>query len=507
MSTSTSAFSAAPMAHAAPTDRLRDLAATTLLGADRSGVNSAAKIATDAAIAGTMSRAGYRDSIVHAPLPPCPPEQLQQASAASSATLSRLLADGDPVLIEEWLTLAKAHSRRVSHSSLPALLDWGAARSARSPFVLPVLGARGEWLASLNPSWSALVGATSLPTDPIAAWSTSTTQERLHLLAAARREKPDLARQLLASTAKEDGAEERRRFISHFEVGLSPADEAFLESSLDERSKLVREAAASLLLSLPNSAYVQRMLARAREAIQFQEAKKGLLRKKSVALAVALPKEWDPAFERDALEQKPPSGTGERAWWLQQIVARTPPAALFEGTPPEAILQAISDSEYSDTLPAALRESSARFGDVNWSIAVAQHELNAPRKGKSDNLPTVPAGLSTEHAASIIHTLIADDRFNLQASWGYASGIPRPWPLALSQSTLKLLATKKVKGVPQWYEIGPAIEDISRSIHPGAAPALDAMLRTMFKDDLPPSISKCVDRLTLRSEMHKEFHS
>jgi len=249
------------------------------------------------------------------------------------------------------------------------------------------------------------------------------------------------------------------------------------------------------------------MLARAREAFQYQEAKKGLLRKKSVALAIALPKSWDPAFERDALEQKPPSGIGERAWWLQQIVARTPPTALFEGTPPEAILQAISDSEYSDTLPAALRESSARFGDAKWSIAVAQHELSAPRKGKSDNLPTVPAGLSTEHAAAIIHTLIVDDRFNLQASWGYASGIPRPWPLALSQTTLKLLATKKVKGAPQWYEVGAALEEISRSIHPGAAPSLDAHLRAVFKDDLPPSIVKCLDRLTLRSDMHKEFHS
>jgi len=501
--------SALPPSPTSPTGRLRDLAAATLLGADRSGGDSAAKIATDAAIASAMSRAGYRGSIAHAPLPPCPSEQLQSVSAASSATLARLLADGDPVLVEEWLTLAKLRNLRVGHSSLPALLDWGVGvgRAARTPLVLPVLGARGRWLASLNPIWSALVGASSLPADPVGAWSTSATSDRLLLLAAVRREKPGLAPQLLASTANEDGADERRRFITLFDAGLSPADEAFLESSLDDRSKLVREAAAALLVSLPSSAYVQRMTARAREAIQLQEAKKGLLRKKSVALAIALPKAWDPAFERDALEQKPPSGIGERAWWLQQIIARTPPASLFGTTPPEAVLQAISDSDYSDTLPAALRESAARFGDIAWSIAVAQHELNLPRKGKSDNLPTVPAGLSTDHAASIIHTLIADDRFNLQASWGYASGIPRPWPLALSQSTLKLLAAKKVKGVPQWYEIGPAIEEISRSIHPDASPALDAMLRTMFKDDLPPSITKSLDRLTLRSDMHKEFHS
>ncbi|MBL8886735.1 MAG: hypothetical protein JNK16_08745 [Phycisphaerales bacterium] len=504
MSASTSALPPSPTS---PTARLRDLAAATLLGADRSGGDSAAKIATDAAIAGAMSRAGYRGSIAHAPLPPCPSEQLQSVSAASSATLARLLADGDPVLVEEWLTLAKLRNLRIGHSSLPALLDWGVGRAARTPLVLPVLGARGTWLASLNPSWSALVGATSLPADPVAAWSTSATSDRLLLLTAVRRERPELAPQLLASTAKEDGADERRRFIALFEVGLSPEDEAFLESSLDDRSKLVREAGATLLASLPNSAYVQRMTARALNAVQFQEAKKGLLRKKSVALAIALPKTWDAAFERDALEQKPPSGIGERAWWLQQIIARTPPASLFGTTPPDAILQAISDSEYSDTLPAALRESAARFGDIAWSIAVAQHELNLPRKGKSDNLPTVPAGLSTDHAASIIHTLIADDRFNCETSWAYAAGIPRPWPLALSHSTLTLLAKKKPKAVPQWYEIGPAIEDISRSIHPDASQALDALLRTMFKDDLPPSITKSLDRLTLRSDMHKEFHS
>lgn len=487
--------------------RLRDLSAKILIGSDRSGTSSAPEFAIQAALLATMARAGFSGPGVEAILPVCPPETLAVASAASMSTLGRLLTDGDPILIEEWLTLAQSRQRRIDHALLPALLDWGAGKSSRSKQVIPVAGTRGVWLASLNPAWASLRGLTSLPSDPASAWNTGSASDRLNLLAAARSEQPALARELIKATAKEDSADERRRFLSQLSVNLSPDDEPFLEVALNDRSKLVREAAADLLLQLPSSAYVARMTARAREAIQFHESKKGLLRKKATALAVALPKEWDASFDRDALEQKPPSGIGEKAWWLQQIVARTRPLALFGTGTPEAVLEAIADSDFSDTLPAAIREAAARFGAIEWSIAVARHELDAPRKGKADNMPTVPAGLSTQHAAAVILELIADKRFNLQLSWAYAAGIPRPWPESISQKVVQLLAAKKPTGAPQWYEVGTAAEDISRSIHPAAAASLETLLRSLFKDDPPPWVVKSLDRLALRTEMHKEFHS
>lgn len=487
--------------------RLRDLSAKILIGSDRSGSDAAPDIAAQAALLATMARAGFSGAIVEAPLPACPPETLAVAPAASMSTFARLLKDGDPILIEEWLGLAQLHRYRVDHALLPALLDWGAGKSDRSKLVIPVAGTRGVWLASLNPAWSSLRGSTSLPTDPAAAWSTGSTSDRLLLLAVARLEQPALARELMKTTAKEDSADERRRFLTQLSVSLSPDDEPFLEEALSDRSKLVREAAANLLLQLPASAYVARMTARAREAIQFHEAKKGLLRKTTVALAVVLPKAWDESFERDALEQKPPSGIGEKAWWLQQIVARTPPLALFGTATPEAILEAIAGSDYSETLPAAIREAAARFGTVEWSIAVARQELNAPRQGKSDNMPTVPDGLSTEHAAAVILDLIADKRFTFHLSWAYAGGIPRPWPEAISQRVLTLLAAKKPNVAPQWFELGMAAERISRSIHPASAASFDALLRSFVKDIPPPWVVKTLDLLTLRTEMHKEFHS
>lgn len=487
--------------------RLRDLSAKILIGSDRSGSDAAPDIAAQAALLATMVRAGFSGAIVEAPLPACPPETLAVAPAASTSTSARLLKDGDPILIEEWLGLAQLHRYRVDHALLPALLDWGAGKSDRSKLVIPVAGTRGVWLASLNPAWASLRGLTSLPPDPASAWSTGSASDRLSLLAAARSEQPALARELIKATAKEDSADERRRFLTQLSVNLSPDDEPFLEEALNDRSKLVREAAANLLLQLPASAYVARMTARARDAIRFHESKKGLLRQKSVALAVALPKEWDASFERDALEQKPPSGIGEKAWWLQQIVARTPPLSLFGTTSPEAILGAIAGSDYSETLPAAIREAAARFGAIEWSIAVARHELDAPRKGKANNMPTVPAGLSTQHAASVILELVGDKRFSLQLSWAYAAGIPRPWPESISHQVVKLLAAKKPTGAPQWYEVGSAAEDISRSIHPSSAASLETLLRSLFKDDPPPWVVKSIDRLTLRTEMHKEFHS
>jgi hypothetical protein len=128
----------------------------------------------------------------------------------------------------------------------------------------PRLGKRGRWLARQNPDWAYAV-AGEVPDEPGAideAWTTGTPEARVALLRQLRQADPARGRELLASTWKTDGPEDRAAFLKAFEIGLGPDDEPFLEAALDDRRKEVRAAAIELLTRLPGSRLVRRMIER-----------------------------------------------------------------------------------------------------------------------------------------------------------------------------------------------------------------------------------------------------
>lgn len=77
------------------------------------------------------------------------------------------------------------------------------------------------------------------------------------------------ARDLLASSWAQESPKDRSDFLAAFEKGLSPDDEAFLESTLGDRRKEVRRVASYLLAHLPESGLRRRMLERASTIEQF----------------------------------------------------------------------------------------------------------------------------------------------------------------------------------------------------------------------------------------------
>src|SRR5437762_1943286 len=77
-------------------------------------------------------------------------------------------------------------------------------------------------------------------------WETSPRAARELLLQQLRSTDPARAREQLAQTWETEGADERAAFLATFRTGLSLDDEPFLESALDDRSKVVRRTAADL---------------------------------------------------------------------------------------------------------------------------------------------------------------------------------------------------------------------------------------------------------------------
>lgn len=504
----------APDATKSPPARFLDLSARALLGADRAGAAAgggeaaSAAMLRDAALLGAKSRAGFKAQRSASVPSLCPDDPVPTVGRASAATLARLLADPDGDLIVEWAELAIQHRKRAPDALIPALLDWCVAHRNICAPVRRVTGVKGDWLSAMNPKWSGGPALKALPADVDSAWQTGNAAERRALLATIRSVEPSRADSLLRSTWSSDSADDRRRFIELLETGLSPADEPLLEWALDDRSKLVRQSASALLVRLPGSALVARMTAAARAMLTAEAGKKKLLRKSAPKLTIEPPTEFDPVWERDGIDEKPPSGVGKRAWWLRQIIARTPPSLLHADAALSAseFLEAVAESDYAKDMIIALTESSVLAADAVFCAALLKHRLEHKTAHAIESAPLWKA-IPPAHREAVLLEALALTKLTWKEHWSVLGGSDMHWSPAFSQAACKLLTNSLPAKPLDWYVVGSDLDSISRQIHPSALEAFESLIRAGFKDDPTASIIRSLDRVRLRADMHKEFAS
>ena len=341
-------------------DALGNLLATLDANARETSLLSAA------ATVALYERAGQLPTVDSQLLPvPAESEDIPCCSARAAQHLSLLLSGEGKDVLPDWLAALATAQQRVPEESLPALLAAGKSNASLRELIGKVIGKRGVWLAQQNLEWD-YVGAgldESL-------WQTGARSGRLALLQPLRATDPTRARELVSSTWSEEKPEDRAAFIAAFITGLSLADEPFLEAALDDRRKEVRRAAADLLSRLPASALVQRMLVRVTSLITY---KRKLLGKGE--LVVVLPEQCDKAMQRDGIEPKPPHPSiGEKAWWLQQIIAGVPPSFwnnLCGANAADVILR--TPKEWHNDLLLGWSQAAIRCGDAEWIEALLDH--------------------------------------------------------------------------------------------------------------------------------------
>jgi hypothetical protein len=332
-----------------------------------------------------------------APLAPAPADRQPSCSATAAALLEQILArpntPSKQSLAQEWIAAATRVGRRVPHALLPILLDYAAASRAMREPIQPLLDERGQWLVSHNPRWR-FAARDEEAVESL--WINGLREQRTAALKRLREIDPDKGRQLIQSTWKEDIAEERAGFVEALRVGLSPADEPFLESALEDRSKQVRTAAAELLSTLPGSALVARMIARLEPLIAFHpKGAAGLLRSaKPARIEVQLPPDaFDPAWARDGILETPPGRMGKRQAWLLQMLSAVPPAywARKWGLDAAQCLAAAT-GDHAKLMIEAWTKAAERQGDASWLEALLLDALQGKRgQPKLGSLKPLPA--------------------------------------------------------------------------------------------------------------------
>jgi hypothetical protein len=389
-----------------------------------------------AALSSRISRGGFRPGR----LPGQPPGTAETddrpsfGPEAADALRQMLSSRWANELIAEFFAVAAHKGLSPPTDCYPALMDWAADNLSAARDTEKVLGNRGRWLSAQNPDWSALFA------DERPDGDSADHGERLRRL---RQIRPQEALNGIRLAWAAATAEQRLDLLSLLETGLSDADEAFLETALDDKSKPVRKKAARLLSLLPQSSFADRMFARCATLVRSSGS---LLR--GPGLSVELPSAPDEAGIRDGLD---PKETRPKCSPAESLLVQ-----MLSAVPPVRWSRALGLSE--DKLVAlALPQRHGRAIMLGWSIAASAHRdqpwLTALGRNWLVNAPThehwseVPAKLlfsaldDTSHNALAMRffrenapNFVSDDQPVLELLYS-----PHRWNGELSRLVLDLL--------------------------------------------------------------------
>lgn len=313
-----------------------------------------------------------------------------------------------------------------------------------------------------------------------------------------RASEPARAVEILTATWSEETPEFRERALAHFESGLGPVDEPLLVRALGDRRKDVRATAQRLLASMPGSALAARMRERGRKCLLVQ---RGLLGKR---LDVNLPSAFEAAWKADAIEEKPPAGMGEKAFWIQQILGLVPPSLwrdLFEVDAEGLVALAVKSGEWTELLLGAWFRAAVIHRDSDTATALIRPLLSRPK--------AIPPGTNPAAAATALLAVCNETE---------------RWRIAASEPELAWIALPLLTGTPNHAEGRALFDHLSASLrdglNPGGSPAAvlaarrvpvelreEASRRLARDTGLAKPAEAFLQALELRAELHAAFSS
>jgi hypothetical protein len=306
---------------------------------------------------------------------PAPEETLPACSAKAAEIVRRLLVAKRTEILLEALDRLRLAGLRVPHALLPAALD--VKQTELRPAMAAVLGERGLWLAAQNPNWGWAV-ATRESEDDETTWEEGALGERISTLRRVRGRDPALGLVWAEDVWKFEKADARVAMVTALETGLSSGDEQFLERALDDRSVRVREAAATLLATIPDSDYAARAAARADNILVRYEPPAGGLRGVAAGLsrrghagrlAVEPPEHPDAGWRRDLPGDMPEREVGEKSWRISRALSVVTPAHWEErfGVTPSNLIAA-ARGDWAMALFAGWCRASVLHRESSWAV-------------------------------------------------------------------------------------------------------------------------------------------
>jgi hypothetical protein len=243
-------------------------------------------------------------------------ESLDPFPPGAVDVLMRLLKGEFPEVLPEWLAFAAGSRRVLPGRVLPELLAAGAKDPSLRPGIRQLAGERGLWVARRYDKFLWIIDDQNVMEE---AWEDGSPVERITWLRQTRTKDPAKALEAVISHWPGEDPSMRESILRVIFENPLPSDESWLEQHvLNDRRQEVRGLAVASLVCIPDSAFRWRALERVRSRVTLQS------RLQNRVIMVEPPEKFDPSWSADGMKEKPPQGTGEKAWWLRQMIAAVP---------------------------------------------------------------------------------------------------------------------------------------------------------------------------------------
>jgi hypothetical protein len=494
-----------------------DLLAAALIGTARGGGQPDALL--DAAAAHALRRRAGVALTPHArPPAPAGPDTVPTVGPAAAARADDLLAfdraprDAGPLrdpaarldVLTEWLAAAARSGRRVPPELVPALLDAGRRHRALRPLIAEAAGPLAGWLAGQRADWSYASATPPVVStvDDTRAWDLGSTADRVRYLSRLRRGDPAAARDLLVGGWAAEPPADRAALLNTLATDLSADDEPLLEQALDDRRGEVRTVALDLLGRLPDSGYGRRMADRADACVDLSRDDR---------VDVTPPAACDRPMRRDGIAARPPAGVGERAWWLEEILARTP---LRHWPAPAALLVRPVSRAWAAALYRGLARAAATQRDRAWAAALGDRLTTdvVAGGGPDDRLllealyAALPPDDLAERATAALRRGLADaTAVGVEQILGLCPG---PWPPALADAVFGALDDQHTRWSTGWRLTGLceiAARRLPAALAPRAVAVAERLRASRPHDAGVTAVERLAATLRYRHDMLREL--
>ena len=295
-----------------------------------------------------------------------PPHPTQHAYCSTQQhPLTLMLASRYKELLPTYLALLAEAEQSITARYLPNLLDYGATASHQAHAVVAVLGEHGRWLADQNPAWAYASTSAESWEGANRIWRNPKLQRRQALLRQLRHRQPQLGRELLASTWKSEIPAARLSMIRLLEIGLSSADESFLDAARSDRNNSVRREAIRLLCRLTDSKLMQRMTRATQNVLRWDAQSNQLVVRFPMTITRSLAQDGVPIQLAAKKNNKAILRAAQLSAMLHGVPLNVWSGRL--GVSAETLINAIPNTNWPRTLTAAWIQAAQNQRNTEWS--------------------------------------------------------------------------------------------------------------------------------------------
>lgn len=424
---------------------------------------------------------------------PLSTNDLPVISAASASHLKALLTNTDlRPLLAEWLEKVAAQKLSITPTLLTDLINFAHQTKIYVDLIRPILGKHGVWLIEQHSEWNKLFNVNLVDKEDI--WEEGNLYERTQYLTQLHNVNPVKALELLQQVWNKEAVANRQTLLKALSTNISSIDEPFLNQVLaNDRGTAVRVLAAELLSCIPNSAFVQRHIARLNQWITFTKPKGVLKKLKNVTLTVQLPTAFDKAWEADGIAEYPPRGKGQQTFWFEQSLGFVPPSYWSEQwqLTPEQLLKLTAKHDWGTELRTGWLKALHINPDVEW--------ISAWFRGVSDVPNTLWTLLPTLQATELALELCK----NSKNVWDIFYQLRFHWSPSFSKQLLPFLVNAIYHSKHLNYAHG-ILSQVAVNIHTSVEPLLSHELAKVLNDEyhpLHPSIKTFIETIRFRADI------